>query len=31
VADETAITPALLRDWRLPDRAGTKDDRGGFW
>ncbi len=29
MADETAITPALLREWRLPDRAGTKDDRGG--
>lgn len=29
MADEVAITPALLREWRLPDRAGTKDDRGG--
>ncbi|GIG25926.1 NAD(P)H-hydrate dehydratase [Cellulomonas denverensis] len=23
------LTPAALRDWPLPDRSGSKDDRGG--
>lgn len=29
MTDPTPLTPATLRDWPLPARSGSKDDRGG--